>query len=58
MQSILFDFTRSKTAVLTILEALNFDFRKILHLKMSKVPKNSKIRAAQMAKKAVFRASK
>jgi len=33
-------------------------FRKISHLKVSKVPKNSKFRAAQMVKIADFRASK
>ena len=33
-------------------------FRKISHLKMSKVPKNSRFKAAQMVKLAVFRALK
>ena len=47
-----------KTAVLTIFEALNFDFGKISHLKMSKVPKNVKFRAAEMVKMAVFGALK
>ena len=41
-------------AILTILEALNFDFLGILHLKMSKIPKNSKFKAGQMVKMAVF----
>ena len=34
-------------------EALNFDFWKNSSLKMSKIPKNSEFRAAQMVKKAV-----
>ena len=33
-------------------------FGKISHLKMSKVPRNSKLRVAQMVKMAVFGASK
>ena len=34
---ILLDFRRSKTDILTILEALNLTFRKISHLEMSKI---------------------
>ena len=41
-------------AILTILEALNFDFLGILHLKMSKIPKNSKFRADKVVKMAIF----
>ena len=54
MQSILADFKRSKTAVLAILEAFNFDFWKNFTLELSIVPKNMKFRAAQMVKMAVL----
>ena len=54
MKSILADFRGSKTVVLTVLEGLNFQFFGISHLKMSKVPKNSKFRAVEMVKTAVF----
>ena len=48
-------FQKVKTAVLTILEALNFDFfGKISHWNVSTIPKNSKFRAAQLVKMAVF----
>ena len=42
------------TAVLTILEALSFEFWKKLHLKMLKVPKNYHFRAAWMVKMVDF----
>ena len=58
VKSILADFRMSKTVVLTILEGLKFELLGISHLKMSKVSKNSKFRAAQMLKMAVFGASK
>ena len=58
MKSILADFRRSKSAFLTILEALNFDFWKISHFAMSLVPKNLIFRPPQMVKIAVFGASK
>ena len=54
VKSILADFRRSKTVVLTILQALNFDFWKNLTLEMSKVPKNSIFKAAQLVQMAVF----
>jgi len=47
-------FQKVKTAVLAILEALNFDFGKIAHLQMSKNHKNSKFRSAGMVKMAVL----
>ena len=40
VKSILADFRRSKSAFLTILEALNFDFWKTVTLEMSKIAKN------------------
>ena len=58
VKSILADFRRSKTANLTILEALNFDFWKYFTLGFSKILKNWKSRAVQMVKMGVFRASK
>ena len=58
MKSILADFRRSKSAFLTILEALNFDFWKNVTLEMSKVPENSKFRAAQNGKNGIFWVSK
>ena len=39
---ILTDFRRSKIGIWTTLEAWNFDFWGISHLKMSKIPKSSK----------------
>ena len=56
VKSILSGFRWLKTAVLTILR-LCF-FRNNSHLKVSKVPKNSKFRVAQMLKIAYFGASK
>ena len=45
----------TKTAILTILEALNVDFLgKISHFKVSKIPKIAKFRASKMVKTAVF----
>jgi len=52
------DFRGSKTVILVILEALNFQFLGISHFEMSKTSKNSKLRAAQMGKMAVLGASK
>ena len=57
VKSVLAAFKRSKTAVLNILEALNFDISEITHLKMLKIPKNSKFRAAKTVTK-VFRGLK
>ena len=37
---------------------MNFDFGKMSHLKVSKLPKNAKFRAAQMVKMALFGAFK
>ena len=58
MKSILADFRRSKTAVLTILKALNFEFMKNLTLENIKIPTDSRFIVAQMVKMAVFGASK
>ena len=58
MKSILADFRRSKTTVLTIMIALNFEFWKNFTLEMSKVPKNAKLRATEMVKIAILRAPK
>ena len=54
----LVDLRWSKTAVLIILEVLNVDFWKNFTLEMSKVPKNTKFRAAQIVGMAVLGASK
>ena len=40
--------------MLTIMEALVYDFEKNSHLKMSEIAKNLKFRAADMVKIAVF----
>ena len=61
MKSILADFRRSKTAVLTISKALNFayfEFMKNLTLENIKIPTDSRFIVAQMVKMAVFGASK
>ena len=58
VKSILVDFRRSKTAVETILEALNFDFWKNFTVEILKVLKNSKFRAALLVKIANFWAYK
>ena len=51
LKSIAADFRRSKTAILTISEALNLDFWKNFTLeKMSKISKNAEFRAAHMIK--------
>ena len=49
MKSILADFRMSKTAILIILEALNFGFWKNITLEMPNVTKNSKFSAARVA---------
>ena len=54
MKSILADYRRAKTAIITFLEALNCDFLVISHFQMSKFPENSKVRAAKVDKTAVF----
>jgi len=54
VKSILADFSQSKNAVLTILEVLNSDFRKISHLKMSKAPKNSNCKSCTNSQKDSF----
>ena len=53
VKSILSDFKRSRTVILTILEALNFYFWKNVN-EISKISKNSKFRAVSMVKIAVF----
>ena len=58
MKWILAHFRRSKSVILAILEALNFDFLVVSHLKMSKTAKNSKFIAAEMFKMAVLGSSK
>ena len=57
VKSILTDFRRSKSAILTILEALNFDFWKNFTLENVLRSKNQKFRAALMVKMSVFGAS-
>ena len=52
------NFRGSKTAVLTILEALNFDFWKNVTLENVESFKSKKFRPAQMVNMAVFGASK
>ena len=54
MKSILANFRRSKTAVLTILKALNFDIKKMSHFEMLPVLKNSKFRAVKRVKNVIF----
>ena len=55
VKSIVADFRRLTTLILTILEALNFDFfGKISHWNVSTIPKNSKFRAAQIVQMTVF----
>ena len=58
MKSILAYFGRPKTAIVTILKALNFDFWKNFTLENVKSAENSKFRAAHMVQMAVFGASK
>ena len=48
------DTRRWKSAILAILETVNFDFWEISHLKMSKISKSSKFGEAKMLKMAVF----
>ena len=54
MKSILADFRRSKTAILTILDVLNSHFWKNFTPENVKIAKNSKIRVAKMVKMAPF----
>ena len=54
MKSILADFRRSKSAFLTILEALNFDFWKNVTLENVESFKSKKFRPAQMVNMAVL----
>ena len=58
MKSILTDFSRLNTAILTILAALNFDFLGISHFRISENSQKCKIRAGKMVKMAVFNLSK
>ena len=58
VKTILADFRRSIIAVLTILEALNFDSWKNFTLDNVKITKNSNLRTAQIVKMAVFGAPK
>ena len=44
------DFKVSKTAILTILEALNVDFGKFLHFLKTEIYQNQKSRASKTAK--------
>ena len=52
MKSILAEFGGPKTAVLTILETLNFDFWKNYTLENVKISQKFKFRAAQMVRMA------
>ena len=54
MKSTFTGFERSKATILTILEAMNFDFWGISRLKISKISYNLIFRAATMVKIAVF----
>ena len=54
MKSILDDFRRSKSAILTILEALNFDFWKNVTLGNVEIPKKSKFKATKIVKLTAF----
>ena len=58
MQSILADFRKAKTAVLTIMEALNFDFRKNFTLENIKSCRNSKIQSQSNDQSGSFRGFK
>ena len=48
------DFRVSKTAILTILEALNVDFGKFLHFLKAKIYQNKKSRASKTVKMVDF----
>ena len=56
VKSILTDLGIAKTAIMTILKALIFHFWGNSHFQMSKMFKNSKFRAAKMAKMPVLEA--
>ena len=59
MKSILDDIRRSKTAMLPILEGLNFDFwKKKFTLENVKIPTNLKFSLTQIVKMSDFWASK
>ena len=58
VKSVLTDFRRSKPVVLTVFEALNFDFWKKFTLINFQMSENLKFRAAQMVKFTDFGASK
>ena len=51
VKSILADLRRSKTAILTILKALNYDFGTFKLVKMSKIPINAKFSAVKRLSK-------
>ena len=51
---ILREISRSKTAILSILEALTYEFWEFLHVKVSKISKSSKFRADNVVKMTVF----
>ena len=55
VKSFLDDFRGSKTAILAILEALNFDFWKKFILEMSKIPKTLKTQSSQNGQNGIFR---
>ena len=48
------DSKSAKSAILTLLEALNFDFWEFLHFLKAEIAKLTKFRAPKMAKKAVL----
>ena len=54
MKSILVDFRRSKSAILTQLKALNLDLYVFLHFLKTEIYPNQKFRAPEMVKMAFF----
>ena len=54
VKSLFNDFRVSKTAILTILEALNVDFGKFLNFLKAEIYQNQKSRASKTAKMADF----
>ena len=54
MKSILANFKQSKTVVLTIFEALNFDFLGTFDIFKCEIPKISKFKLSKIGKTTVF----
>ena len=52
------DSIRAKSAILTHLEALNFDFYQFLHFWEAEIAQINKLRAPKIAKKGSFRTSR